>query len=127
MFDFHEKRKIKALVYSWPMIIVLLVPIGFLSVSVYERYQKERETREKRVEQQAELELLEARAARLEEKVEHAKSDEGIEEEIRSRYDVAKEGETVVVIVEEEQSDTREHTTLQTKEKKSFFDWLKFW
>ena len=129
MFDFHEKRKIKAWVYSWPMIVVLLIPIGFLSVSVYERYQKERDTKEKRDEQSVKLEALEERASALEAKVEYAKSTEGIEEEIRSRYDVAKEGEQIVIIIDgEEGSNTANVNASRTEPKrKSFFKWLKFW
>lgn len=130
MFDFHEKRKIKSWVYSNLSIGVLVVLIAFMFVSVFERYQKERETAEKRVERTADLHELEARAAALEAKVEEAESVRGMEAEIRNRYDVAKEGEEVVIIIDEK-SDGQESTTRVQEEPEvtedSFLDVLKFW
>lgn len=129
MFDYHEKRKIKSWLFSKTAIAVLLIPIVFLSVSVLERYEKERDTREKRAERALELEEIEARAAALEARVEAAESERGIESEIRRRYDVAKEGEQVVVIIDEtEEQDATETVPVTTdSEERSFFDTLMFW
>lgn len=128
MFDFNEKRKIRAWLYSKTMIVILLIPIGFLSMSVFERYQKERDTREVRAERSAELAEIEVHAAALEAKVEAALSDRGIEEEIRTRYDVAKEGEQVVIIIddEEEQNEPQAETSPEP-ESNPILDFLKFW
>ena len=115
------------MVYSKAAIVFLLIPIGFLSVSVYERYQKERETREKRIERSEELLLLQEQAKNLEEKVNAAESERGIEAEIRSRYDVAKEGEQVVIIIDEEADNVQDIVEASEVERRSFFDRLKFW
>lgn len=110
------------------MIALLLVPIVFLSMSVFERYQAERDTREKRAERALELEEVAARAAALEAQVEEAESARGIEAEIRSRYDVAKEGERVIVIVDEEdEGGGGEVVPIARPEKETFFQKLKFW
>lgn len=101
MFDFHEKRKIKSWLFSKPTIILLLAASVFLASSVYERYQKERETAEKHAERAAELATLETHAAALEEEVKYIQSARGIEEEIRDRFDVVKQGERAAIIMDE--------------------------
>ena len=108
-------------------IILLLIPIGFLAVSVYERFEKEREVAKKRELREAELDELKGRAAALESRVERLESDRGIEAEIRDRFDVVKEGEQVVVILDNEDVSTGSNQSEQEEVKESFLDWLKFW
>ncbi len=126
MFDFHEKRKIKSWLFSRTSIALLLVASGLLSVSVFERYQKERETAVKYAERSAELVELNARAAALETKVAYMQSTRGIEDEIRHRYDVVKEGERAVIIMDEEKATTTPLPPLP-EEERGFFSRLLFW
>lgn len=131
MFDFHEKRKIRNVVYSKASIGLVLLLTAVLSFSVYERFTVEGEMAEKREIKERELEELRHRSALLEAKVEHLKNDRGIEEELRSRFDVAKEGEQVVILLDESEEQKR---AVQgppganvEQEKKSFFSMFKFW
>ncbi len=133
MFDFYEKRKIRSFLYSKVFIFCILLATIFLSISVHNRYTVASEMHEKLEKRKAELEELKGRAALLESKVEYMKDERGIEEEIRSRFDVAKEGEQVIILLDEEKkekiiatsSDTRNEPV--TNEEKSFFDRLIFW
>jgi len=93
------------LVFGTPMetafgIVVVLIVL--LSMSVFERFSVEREMKERRMAEEEELQLLQERADALEEKVEHLQNTRGIEEELRNRFDVAREGEQVVIIVDDE-------------------------
>ena len=134
MFDFHEKRKIRSWLYSRVSIAIILMVTLWLSTGVFERYQVEREMAAKREEKEAELKDLEARANVLNERVEHLLDDRGIEEELRSRFDVAKEGEQVVVIVEDESASNSsmnqgEFSSNEEEEDTgwSLWDMLPFW
>lgn len=132
MFDFHEKRKIRSVVYSRYSIGAIVLVALLISMSVYERYSVEREMAAKREARSGELEELKNRAAALESKVVHLQDERGIEEEIRGRFDVAKEGEQVVIILDEEATTSEgEGASFQdmngTDTKASFFDWLHFW
>ena len=100
MLDFHEKRKLRSFLYSKPAVAVLLAIAVLLSMSVYERYQSERDMAAKRQELEGKLVALKNQAATLEEEVERLKSDRGIEEELRDRFEVAKSGEDIVIIVD---------------------------
>lgn len=107
---------------------MILIFALLLSVSVYERYKAERETARKSAEQIEELQELEARASVLETEVRRLKSERGIEAEIRDRFEVAKEGEQIVIIVGESESSTdSELVSVKAEEERSFFDIFKFW
>ncbi len=114
MLDFHEKRKLRALLYSKPAAAVLFVIALLLSLSVYERFTREREMAARRHELEGKLEELQAQATALEAEVGRLKSDRGIEEELRDRYEVARSGEQVVVIVGEQQGTTASSTNTVT-------------
>ncbi len=74
--------------------------------SAYERYRVERDMAGRLHEREQELSELKERAALLEVNVDHLKNERGIEEEIRGRFDVAKDGEQVVVIIDDEKAGT---------------------
>lgn len=135
MFDFHEKRKIRSWLFSYPVIALILVLSFFLALSVHERYEKERETAAKRAERAAELDALRERTEALETQVAFMQSERGIEEEIRSRYDAVREGERMVVIVPNEASvasptarrEMAPVPLLVPEPERSFFSRLLFW
>ena len=81
MFDFHEKRKIRNIVYSKFTIGVLLLLIGLMGMSVFERFVALRTISEKREIKEEEVMLLNERAAALESDVEYLKKGRGVEEE----------------------------------------------
>jgi len=100
LFDFHEKRRFKARLYSRLVIVTLFIIAVLLGNSVWGVYKKERETVTKRQEQAEKLERLKEREATLEASLARLSTERGIEEEIRNRFDVAKEGEELLVIVD---------------------------
>lgn len=131
MFDFHEKRKIRRVIYSRYSIGFLLFLALVLGRSVYERFTIEREMAEKLDGRTSELEALKLRAALLETKVEHLKNERGIEDELRSRFDVVKEGERVVILLDDPKESSVQPLpkSPESKQEKSesFFERLKFW
>jgi len=100
MSNFHQKRKIRKFLYSPLTIVPLVVIVFLLGTSVWSVYTKERETRIKRDRQTAELEALEVRASALKTEIDRLGTERGREEEIRSKFEVAREGESVIVIVD---------------------------
>jgi cell division protein FtsB len=130
MFDFHEKRKIRSLVYSKISIGIIVILAVLLSISTAERYSAERAMYQKRAEAEAELEALKLRAATLETQVNHLDNERGIEEELRSRFDVAKEGEQVVIIIDNSEEGKTKNIATPSDTKggvKGFLSKFKFW
>jgi len=98
--DFNENRKIKRLLYSKVTLIILALLVIWLSFNVFSMYKKERDTRLRRIEQREVLDELEGREASLKEEIERLSTERGIEQEVRSKFEVGKEGEEVVIIVD---------------------------
>lgn len=110
------------------LVILLVLSVG-LSFAVYDRYTVEREVRERRLDKEKELRVLEERQAVLKEKVEYLENDQGLEAEIRRHFDVAKEGEQVVVLVGERKVETDGSSPLhqETEVESGFWSWLWPW
>jgi len=83
---------------------------------------KERETTKKRDLMLSNIETLRNREKVLNSEIEKLKTEEGVEEIIRDKYQVVKEGEKMVVIVDE----NKEVITLVEKDMKhGFVNWFK--
>ncbi|MBP9760478.1 MAG: hypothetical protein KBD24_03910 [Candidatus Pacebacteria bacterium] len=104
MFDFHEKRKLQHFLHSRYFLAFMCLPVGFLSYAAYNAYTAERESHMRRVELQAELATLETRAKTLEDNIARLEDPYGIEAELRQRYEVGREGEEAIVLVEQKSS-----------------------
>ena len=100
MFDFYERRKMRNVVYSKPVLILFLGVSIFMLYSVWGVFEKEKDTRVKKNQRAAILADLEEREEVLRDEIERLNTEKGIEEEIRSKFEVAKDGEKVIVIVE---------------------------
>ncbi|OGG41609.1 hypothetical protein A2837_00440 [Candidatus Kaiserbacteria bacterium RIFCSPHIGHO2_01_FULL_46_22] len=88
-----------------PIAIIFLLGLSIMfAFAVHDRYVVERDMADRRAKSEAELERETDRRSELEKKVEKLNSEQGIESEIRKNFDVAREGETVVVLVEEDRS-----------------------
>ncbi len=122
MAGFGKKKTITEYLYSKVAVVILLVVVLFLSVSVFERYQVERQMAERKDEALEHKEELIVRKKMLEEKVEYLGAERGVEAEIRTNFDVAKEGEQVIILV----GDTAKKETIATTTKE-IQPWYVFW
>lgn len=80
----------------WAVLILLAVVVA--ARGAWGVYQKEHASRVLKVEAEAELTELEKREMELRAEIAALKSEHGIEAELRERYDLAAEGEGVVII-----------------------------
>ena len=120
MVDFQQKKKIRKVIYSRITIVVLFIAIVFLAKSVYDIFLKERMSAEDVSIVKKDYNSLETRQNMLKTEIDKLNTKEGVEEEIRGKFSVAKPGETVVVIVDSTSSTSSDSTNGQ----KSF--WQKF-
>ena len=100
MREFQEKRKFKKIVYSVWLQIFLGIVLLALIFSTVKVYKKSRLSAEKSKEIKEELASLEKRNAELAAEAARLESESGREGEIRKRFDVAKPGEKIIVIVD---------------------------
>lgn len=81
-------------------VFVLALVALYLASGVWEVYRKALLAREQRNRAEQEVLELRLRETELRFKIEALNTERGLEEELRRRFDVAKEGERVVVIVD---------------------------
>ena len=123
MKRFGKKTSYLEYAYTKPALLVLVVVLYFLGTAVFERYSVEREMSARQVEAQAKQSELLKRKETLEERVEYLEGERGVEEEMRKHFDVAKEGEQVVILM----GDTSTQPTNETVETPKKTPWYIFW
>ena len=107
MREFQEKRKLKKIIYSgWLQIFlgIILLALIFPTVKVYK---KSRISLGKSQEIKEEIAGLEKRNAELAAEAARLESESGKEGEIRKRFDVAKPGEKILIIVDKNSEDVK--------------------
>lgn len=118
MAEFKRKKKVKF--WHSPIMLVLLFLLTiFLIYKIIGIYEKARETNIKKLEVLSEIEELTEREKGLSEDIAKMKTAEGIEDVIREKYQVAKEGEKMVIIVEEQSP-----LEVDINERKNFWSWF---
>ncbi|MBY0537913.1 septum formation initiator family protein [Patescibacteria group bacterium] len=123
MLQFYQKRSLRGWLHSPIALVILGIIILFMMSVVYQRYTIEQEMVARREEAEAHLQELEDRRADLEKKVEYLSNERGIEAEMRRNFDVARPGEQVVIILDEEKKPEIEPLPQTTKDE----PWYKFW
>lgn len=118
MLDIQQKRKVRSFLYHRGFLAVLFVVVLFALHSTWSVYRKKELSLEMKNISLNQVEDLRKRNDDLDKKINKLTTDVGIEEEIRSKFSVAKEGESVVVVVQDEQkaaSSTKSHASFWSK------------
>ncbi len=124
MFDFHQKRKMRTIFNSRVTQVILVVLSLMVLWSAYDRYLVAKEMSEKRYALEKEMSDLNERQETLGAEVKYLSSERGIEAEMRREFDIAREGEQVVIILDDEVATTVKPMSTSTSETRP---WYKFW
>ncbi len=84
------------------VLIATLIVVVLLSKSVWGVYQKNLITQDKRDKSFQKLKNLEERKNELESQVAKLKTDRGVEEELREKFNIIKPGEEAIIIVDKD-------------------------
>ncbi|MDO8492968.1 MAG: hypothetical protein Q7S19_00260 [bacterium] len=101
MRDLQEKKRWKKYMQSPIMIGVLLIIVVLLINSDYNIYKTNQITKMNREESEKKLALLQDNRDRLIAELERLKTERGVEEELRNKFQITKLGEEVLVVVDE--------------------------
>ncbi len=121
MSEFKKKDK-NSFWYSPLSIIVLFCLLIFSIYKVINLIKIEKETSDKKEKVLDKIDDLEKRKLDLNEEITKMNTEQGIEEAIRDKFNVIKEGEKVLVIVDEKEEDLLKK---DTRVDHSFWGWLK--
>ncbi len=112
MIEFQARKQIRRILYSPLLLVILLVALLFFSRATYSLWQKYGDAKDMISLLEKEKSVLNAKQDNLAARVSTLKTDKGVEEAIREKFKVIKEGEGVVVIVDQKE---KESDTLQSK------------
>jgi hypothetical protein len=113
--------------YSPYWAVGICVAAVLVGVSAFERHQIAVEMGERRARVEAEAAALRAQEELLQERVEYLSHERGIEAELRRQFDVARDGEQVVVIVDEVSDGTVYEPLATTVSSSTESAWYEFW
>lgn len=121
-----KKRDNNNFWYSPLSLVLIFVFIIFLIYSIIGLIKKNIETERKKDIVLSRIEALEERKDILEKDISKLETEDGLEDVIRNKLPVVKEGEKMIVIVEEEEN-TDEYSEGEKTDKKenSFLSWFK--
>lgn len=100
MLRASEKRLIKRIVFGNIGLVVLIIVVAVFAKGTWSVYTKAQFAEENRTRAEQELEKLETREAALQEELLRLETERGLEEEIRQKFDVGREGEQMIVLVD---------------------------
>jgi len=125
MFDFHQKRKMRTVFTSRITQGILLILAFMVMWSAYDRYLIARDMADLRAGVESEVMDLKDRRESLGSEVEYLSNERGIEAEMRRQFDIARDGEQVVIILEED--NLEKNTELSATNTTPVRAWYKFW
>ena len=111
MFEFKKKQSYKKFIYSPITVIVLVIILAIFMKALWGVYEKEKISAQYLERERSELQKIEERQKDLNKTVEYLKTDKGIEAEIRSKFRLAKEGESIAIIVDNDSLDVSKSST----------------
>jgi cell division protein FtsB len=101
MLDYKEKNKARRFMYSTPVLVFLAFFLLFLLSKTWVLYKTSEDARRKADEAKMELRKLEERKTDLAASVNFLKTERGKESKIREKFMVGKEGEGVILLVDQ--------------------------
>lgn len=110
MLRISDKRALRKLFFGKIGVIVLLILFILFAKGTWSVYKKAAFARENKEQAAQELESLYEHEAILTKELERLNTKRGLEEEIRRKFDVGREGETLIVLVDTPQSETVNET-----------------
>lgn len=125
MLDFQQKRKVKSFLYNRVTAGILLVIVLLVARSTWSVYQKQMESESLRKLSEKKVLELELRNKEINDKIQALDTAPGLEREIRSKFNVVKEKENMVVILDDTNSNNYNSTTTKSfwQKVKNFFKW----
>lgn len=118
--DFRQRFRFRRMLYSKIVAVALLALFVLVAQATWGMYEKSVEAGERRDRAEMTLRGYEERTQELDANIERLSTERGIEEEIRDRFMVAKEGEGVIV-VRTPSAEKKEDVVIVNGEKRSIW------
>lgn len=116
MQDFQKRKRIRKILYSKITLAVVVVIFVLFARAAYQAHLSEKSSADYLEKVNQRFVQLDQRKNELSSGIEKLGTEQGVEDEIRSKFDVSKDGEKIAVIV-----DSKDDLNNNKPENKSFF------
>lgn len=106
MKELQQRQNFKKIMYSWGSLLLIFLLAILMIRGAYKIGLKYWDSAQKLKETESQTIKLREREAKLEGEVAELKTSEGVEAYIREKFNAVKEGESVVVIIDEKRATT---------------------
>jgi cell division protein FtsB len=124
MLEFQNKRKLRKILYSKTVIFFLAVCAVLFIKAAWNVYTKERASAEYLTQTQSQINKLTEQKAGLSQSVATLGTPEGVEAQIRNKFRMVKNGESIAVIVDDQSGSSSLDTATLLNTNKSW--WQRF-
>lgn len=118
----QRKNRARKIVYSWPILILLLGLVLLVGKSVWGVYQSDKIARDNKKQSEEARKILEDKNSSMISEIEILETPKGVEKEIRNKFRVVKEGEQLAIIIN---SNKDEKKVIEENKKETI--WTKIW
>ncbi len=125
MKNFQDKKGQKNILHSLPVLVFLGIVLLFFTWGVFRFLVKMGDTSKNRNIAEMKVAELEKSKDKLTLDIQSLKTEKGLEENIRDKFGLAKEGEGLIVVVDEKNSSKEEEKPKQSWFKSLWGDWFK--
>lgn len=125
MRNFQEKKRLKNILESRLVLIFLFIVLVFFAWGVIRLIAKLRETSKNRENAFLKVAELKKTKEHLSAEIGNLKTDKGLEENIREKFGLAKEGEGLIVVVDDKNPADGDETQKQNWLERLFNNWFK--
>lgn len=126
MREYQERRVMKKILHSRYAIAVLLIICALLARAAWGVYQKYEKSKDIERRMAADLANLQTREKTLNQNIADLNTQEGKERELRERFNAVKDGEKIIVLVEDTPTAKEEITPIQTSWWRKFLSFFGF-
>lgn len=124
MREFKKRQNFKKKIYSKPIIFLLFIILLAILHGAWGIYQKSKISKQKLEVSQENYDALKDRHTAIETQIQYLHTDSGNEEGVRTKFNLAKEGEHVIILVDDKNKSSEEET--EHKEQ-GFWSKVFFW
>lgn len=125
MLDFKKRQKVRRRIYSRYTIALLVIILLFLLHGTWGIFKKMQASKVKLEAAVETRQNLESRHSAIETQIRHLDTETGLEEEIRTKYNLAKEGEHVIVLVDTEADNDNAAAAVESGFWSKIFSWFR--
>lgn len=122
--DFQEKRKLHKLIYSWPVLFTLAALIIWGLTGIVSLWRSHLDLKSRLADANERIGKIRETRSSIEKRLESLNSSSGLEQEARGRFNLKKQGEEVVIFLDDNEPGSNKESIFNSFKFSSIIQWI---